>query len=248
MTLPSSGPLTLADIQTEFGGSNPISLSEYYAGGAYVPAGTSGTYGAVPSSGTISIRNFYGTKKFTPVTNTYNSGSGTETIPTGASQLVIEVWQGGAGGGGDSYGNVGGGGGAGAYAKKTLSLTSADYGKTFTYSVGAGGAGGTLTGSGGVGGDSTVNNGTYATTVAIAAVSGITASGGGPSTGAGSPGAGGAGGLIAGGDTNTAGGNGSGSTGGTSPNGGYPPGNGGQGGFFSAGQAGAAGRVKFAYT
>jgi hypothetical protein len=61
MTLPSSGPLTLANIQTEFGGSNPISLSEYYAGGAYVPAGTTGTYGAVPSSGTISIRNFYGT-------------------------------------------------------------------------------------------------------------------------------------------------------------------------------------------
>ena len=63
MALPSSGPLTLADIQTEFGGSNPISLNEYYAGGAYVPAGTSGTYGAVPSSGTISIRNFYGTSK-----------------------------------------------------------------------------------------------------------------------------------------------------------------------------------------
>jgi hypothetical protein len=61
MTLPSSGPLTLADIQGEFGGSNPISLSEYYAGGGLVPAGTSGTYGAVPSSGAIGIRNFYGT-------------------------------------------------------------------------------------------------------------------------------------------------------------------------------------------
>jgi hypothetical protein len=61
MPLPSSGPLSLANIQTEFGGSNPISLSEYYAGGGLVPAGTSGTYGAVPSSGTISIRNFYGT-------------------------------------------------------------------------------------------------------------------------------------------------------------------------------------------
>jgi len=61
MALPSSGPLTLANIQTEFGGSNPISLNEYYAGGAYVPAGTTGTYGAVPSSGTISIQNFYGT-------------------------------------------------------------------------------------------------------------------------------------------------------------------------------------------
>jgi hypothetical protein len=61
MALPSSGPLTLANIQTEFGGSNPISLSEYYAGGSFVPAGTTGTYGAVPSSGAISIRNFYGT-------------------------------------------------------------------------------------------------------------------------------------------------------------------------------------------
>ena len=48
-------------LQSTFGGSTPINLSEYYAGGAYVPAGTTGTYGAVPSSGTISIRNFYGT-------------------------------------------------------------------------------------------------------------------------------------------------------------------------------------------
>lgn len=61
MALPSSGPLALSDIQTEFGGSNPIGLNEYYAGGSYVPAGTTGTYGAVPSSGTISIQNFYGT-------------------------------------------------------------------------------------------------------------------------------------------------------------------------------------------
>ena len=61
MALPTSGPITLTDIQTEFGGTAPTSLNEYYAGGAYVPAGTSGTYGAVPSSGEISLRNFYGT-------------------------------------------------------------------------------------------------------------------------------------------------------------------------------------------
>lgn len=63
MALPTSGPLSLANIQTEFGGANPISLSEYYAGGSLVPAGTTGTNGAVPSSGTISIANFYGTTK-----------------------------------------------------------------------------------------------------------------------------------------------------------------------------------------
>jgi len=66
MALPSSGPLTFADIQTEFGGSNPIGLNEYYAGGGLVPAGTSGTYGAVPSSGTISVQNFYGTQSLIP--------------------------------------------------------------------------------------------------------------------------------------------------------------------------------------
>lgn len=52
--------LSLSDIRIEFGGTNPTSLSEYYAGGAYVPAGTIGTYGPIPSSGTISIRNFIG--------------------------------------------------------------------------------------------------------------------------------------------------------------------------------------------
>ena len=28
---------------------------------------------------------------FAPVTNTYNSGSGTDTIPSGATQVVIEI-------------------------------------------------------------------------------------------------------------------------------------------------------------
>jgi hypothetical protein len=65
MTLPVSGnPLSLSQIQTEFGGTNPASLSEYYAGGVNVPAGTVGYPGGVstpiPSSSTISIANFYG--------------------------------------------------------------------------------------------------------------------------------------------------------------------------------------------
>jgi hypothetical protein len=69
MTLTSTTavPLSLSDVQTEFTGTPPTALSEYYAGGAYtmgagrVPSGTTGTYGAVPGSGTISIQNFYGT-------------------------------------------------------------------------------------------------------------------------------------------------------------------------------------------
>jgi hypothetical protein len=60
MPVPSSGPISLSDIQAAFGGASPISLSEYYAGGANVPAGTTGVSGPVPSSGTISVSNFYG--------------------------------------------------------------------------------------------------------------------------------------------------------------------------------------------
>ena len=49
MTLQSSGAISLLDVQNEFGGSNPIGINEYYG----VDAG-------VPSSGTISLNNFYG--------------------------------------------------------------------------------------------------------------------------------------------------------------------------------------------
>lgn len=63
MTLPTSGALSLSAIQTEFGGSNPISMSEYYAGGANVPSGTTGTNGQVPASGALSFNIFHGTTR-----------------------------------------------------------------------------------------------------------------------------------------------------------------------------------------
>ena len=44
MVLPvSPNSISLAQIQTEFGGSDPIGINEYYAGGLYVPAGGGGT-------------------------------------------------------------------------------------------------------------------------------------------------------------------------------------------------------------
>lgn len=61
MALPTSGPLSLLDIQGEWGGVAPISLGEYYAGGDYVPFGTIGTYSPVASTGAINIASFYGT-------------------------------------------------------------------------------------------------------------------------------------------------------------------------------------------
>jgi len=65
MTLPSSGALSFSQIQGEFGGSNPISLSEYYRGGPIVP--NHGNTSPIPTSGTISVNNFYGTSATAPV-------------------------------------------------------------------------------------------------------------------------------------------------------------------------------------
>ena len=55
MALQSSGAISLSDIQTEFGGENPISLSEYYRDGDYTTSNNT----SVPTSGAISLSNFY---------------------------------------------------------------------------------------------------------------------------------------------------------------------------------------------
>ena len=77
MALTSSGPLNLSGIQTEFGGSNPISLSEYYSGGGYVPPGAYGINGLLPTSGAISLNKFYGSQvamaQAQVTSNLYNS-------------------------------------------------------------------------------------------------------------------------------------------------------------------------------
>lgn len=56
MALQASGTIDLTDIQDEFGGTNPIGLSEYYRGGANTTSNNSN----VPTSGAISLSDFYG--------------------------------------------------------------------------------------------------------------------------------------------------------------------------------------------
>ena len=69
MTLPTSGQISLDDLRVEFGGPTTNNrLSLYYAGAGLVPAGTVGVNGPVPSSGQISLSDFYGTSNtFTSV-------------------------------------------------------------------------------------------------------------------------------------------------------------------------------------
>ena len=65
MTLQSSGPINFSEIQTEFTGSNPIALSEYYEEPYGLVTENNTT---VPQSGTISMSNFYGTTRGIVVT------------------------------------------------------------------------------------------------------------------------------------------------------------------------------------
>jgi hypothetical protein len=94
MALPSSGVLTLADIQTEFGGTNPIDLSDYYRAGGLVP--DSALNAAIPTSGAISVSDFYGatnviTLNFaTTFTGTINSGTSI-TIGTARSTRMVHI-------------------------------------------------------------------------------------------------------------------------------------------------------------
>jgi hypothetical protein len=84
MTLPTipGSSISLNQIQTEFGGSNPISISEYYAGGSYVGSGTANaTSVAIPTSGAISFSNFSGASAI----QTYYSGTITQTYYTYSS-------------------------------------------------------------------------------------------------------------------------------------------------------------------
>jgi hypothetical protein len=62
MAIPSTGPISLFQIQVEFGGSSPISLSEYYRGGANVPESTINQ--RIPTSSIIRFSDFRGSSKF----------------------------------------------------------------------------------------------------------------------------------------------------------------------------------------
>ena len=90
MSIPTSGSLAFTALQTEFGGTSPIALSEYYAGGDYVPATASGTNGDVPSSGALAMSKFYGTENvvFMAATGGTTSTSGDYKFHDGKVELI----------------------------------------------------------------------------------------------------------------------------------------------------------------
>lgn len=169
MALPSSGTLTLAQVQTEFGGSSPISLSEYYRGGAYVTTNNTG----VPTSGAISLNNFYGAvKQFsftisTSFTTTQDLRSlalsagwngADPVVATIASGVTIRGASGAGGGNGASvvpYGSnnvTGSAGSTGLTVSGSFPAGVSLINNGIIYGGGGGGGGGGSTGGGGSGG------------------------------------------------------------------------------------------------
>ena len=58
MALPITGALTALDLKSEFRGSLPIRLNDFYSGGALVPASILGS--VIPAAGQISFADFRG--------------------------------------------------------------------------------------------------------------------------------------------------------------------------------------------
>jgi hypothetical protein len=69
MAIRTSGPLPITEIVTEFGGSVPHGLSEYYGNGVFLSKGYFPPTPAIPiSPNPLSISNFYGKTRKVPVT------------------------------------------------------------------------------------------------------------------------------------------------------------------------------------
>lgn len=135
MPLALTGPLKFSDIQTEFGGTNPISMSEYYKDAS---TGYASSVSDMSVKGTaINVGKFRGKSNFSDIDYVYTdtSQSYTFTVPAGCSKISVLC----VGGGGNSIENNGyslwnsGSGGALIWAN----FNSVDSNETFVVSVGA---------------------------------------------------------------------------------------------------------------
>ena len=151
--------ISFSQIQTEFTGS---SLSSWYRGGSLVP--NTGTNASIPSSGSISLSQFYGAAKTLPYTPKIYSfttvGTTSVTVPAGMTSIAILMCGGGGGGGSGSYdqGKWDGGGGGGGGGVLYVPSFPVGAGQVLKITVGAGGTGG-LGYAGNDGGSSSIVDG-----------------------------------------------------------------------------------------
>lgn len=95
MTLQSSGSINFGNLQSEFGGANPISLSEYYRNAGLVDRTVTG----VPTTGAISMSSFYGEANAVGLSivtsKTGKESDGSIPMPTGiiSGDIIIVGWR-----------------------------------------------------------------------------------------------------------------------------------------------------------
>lgn len=154
MPIVGSGLVSLQALATEFGGSTPHSLSEYYR----QPLGpVPRTETSVPTSGLISLSQFYGTERVNASSATYTSPGTYFLVVPAHNAIYMQVWGAGGGGGGSYFDNgfPGGTGGTGGDSYVTIP----GYGTM--YGFGGGGGPTWLAGSasaGGASGGNTANS------------------------------------------------------------------------------------------
>jgi hypothetical protein len=136
MVLPTSGTIGLKAIQTEFGGTNPISLKEYYRGGSFVPNLTASNAN-IPTSGTIGLEQFYGARKYSATPLVPSSWTGAATGMTFVEYSSNTTWSKPSGVANDQWVIVYAIGGGGATSEYDAGASGSD-----KYSTGGGGGGG----------------------------------------------------------------------------------------------------------
>lgn len=167
MAIKTSGSISIQDIVNEFGGTAPHALNEYYKGGALVPISNANVN--VPTSGAISLENFYGASR---------------------NIIISYSMYGGGGGGGNGFAD-GSGSGRAPSGKITGIMTKASYDALISANGGSLPsvipAGNFLaSAAGGLGGNIASNNGTVNGTAGAASDFGAGGAGG-PANSSGQP-------------------------------------------------------------
>ena len=92
MALPFYGQISLGQVQSEYGGDPPTSISEYYRGGPYTP----GTALKVPTGGQISFSQLWASNNTGTLTHVFDDVNNVTTLSQGSGATFVIQNQGGA--------------------------------------------------------------------------------------------------------------------------------------------------------